>query len=70
MSKLTCIKCGKPADKVYKPDLDLTGIGMCNEHEEEVTMDIMISLMDKEGWKRFEKKYLNNKNENTKRTKK
>jgi len=58
---MTCIKCGKPADRVYKPDLDLTGIGMCNEHVEEVTIDIMISLMDKEGWKRFEKKYLNKK---------
>ena len=67
---MTCIKCGKPADKVYKPDLDLTGIGMCSEHEEEITLDIMISLMNEEGWKRFEKKYLNNKNENTKRTKK
>ena len=67
---MTCRKCGKPADKVYKPDLDLTGIGMCSEHEEEITLDIMISLMNEEGWKRFEKKYLNNKNENTKRTKK
>lgn len=62
MAKLTCIKCDKPADKVYKPDLDLTGIGMCSEHQEEITMDIMISLMTEDGWKMFEKKYLKNGN--------
>ena len=66
MNKTTCIKCDKPADKVYRPDLDLKGIGMCSEHEEEVTMDIMISLMDKEGWERFEKKYLKKKNSSKK----
>ena len=62
MTNLTCIKCDKPADKVYKPDLDLTGIGMCSEHQEEITMDIMISLMSEDGWKMFEKKYLKNGN--------
>ena len=58
---MKCIKCGKPSDKVYRPDLDLTGIGMCNEHEQEVTLDIMVSLINEDGWKRFEKKYLNKK---------
>lgn len=70
MNKTTCIKCGKPADKVYRPDLDLTGIGMCSEHEQEVTIDIIASLINEDDWKRFEKKYLKKKNENTKRTKK
>lgn len=58
---MKCIKCGKPPDKVYRPDLDLKGIGMCNEHEQEVTLDIMVSLINEDGWKRFEKKYLNKK---------
>jgi hypothetical protein len=61
MSKTTCIKCDKPADKVYKPDLDLKGIGMCNEHEKEVTIDIIASQINEDGWKRFEKKYLKKK---------
>ena len=61
MNKTTCIKCGKPADKVYRPDLDLTGIGMCSEHEQEVTIDIIASQINEEGWERFEKKYLKKK---------
>lgn len=59
---MTCIKCDKPADKVYRPDLDLKGIGMCSEHEQEVTIDIIASQINEDGWKRFEKKYLKNKN--------
>jgi len=58
---MNCIKCNKKADKIYRPDLDLKGIGMCNEHEQEVTLDIMVSLINEHGWKRFEKKYLNKK---------
>jgi hypothetical protein len=53
-----CIKCGKPAYRVYKPDLDLTGIGMCSEHQEEISLDLMIANF--EGWEKFEKKYLKN----------
>lgn len=60
---MECIKCGKPADKAYKPDLDLKGIGMCSEHEQEVTIDIIASQINEDGWKRFEKKYLKKKNE-------
>jgi hypothetical protein len=59
---MTCIKCGKPATKRYSPDLDVKGIGMCNDHAEEIYMDIMVCMM--EGWDKFEKKYLNqNKDE-------
>lgn len=63
MSKTTCIKCGKPADKVYRPDLDLKGIGMCNEHEQEITIDILSFVLNEDAYERFEKKYLKKKNE-------
>ena len=53
---MKCIKCGKPATKKYSPDLDIEGIGMCSEHQEEITMDILVASL--EGWDDFEKKYL------------
>lgn len=55
MKTETCIKCGKPAYRVYKPDLDVKGIGMCANHQEEISLDLMISNF--EGWDKFEKKY-------------
>lgn len=55
---MTCIKCGKPATKAYKPDLDVTGIGMCDDHAEEIKLDLLITQFDPKGWKKFEKKYL------------
>ena len=51
-----CIKCGKTATKRYSPDLDLNGIGMCDEHEEEIRKDLMIAMFT--DWKYFENKYL------------
>jgi hypothetical protein len=57
MSKLTCIKCGSEATKRYSPDLDIQGIGMCAEHEEEVMLDLLITQFDPKGWEKFEKKY-------------
>jgi hypothetical protein len=57
MSELTCIKCGVPATKRYSPDLDIKGIGMCDEHEEEVKLDLLITQFDPKGWDRFLKKY-------------
>jgi hypothetical protein len=63
MSKETCIKCGKPAYRVYKPDLDLAGIGMCSEHQEEISLDLMVANF--EGWEKFEKKYLKNEKKNS-----
>lgn len=56
---MNCLKCNEEADYVYRPDLDLTGIGMCKEHKEEIETDIMIATF--EGWESFEKKYLTNK---------
>ena len=58
MSDLTCIKCGAPATKRYSPDLDVKGIGMCDEHEEEIKLDLLITQFDSKGWEKFEKKYL------------
>jgi len=61
---MTCIKCGKPATKRYSPDLDVRGIGMCDDHAEEIYMDIMVCMM--EGWDYFEKKYLKPKKDESK----
>ena len=49
---MVCVKCGKRATKRYSPDLDLNGIGMCDEHEEEVRKDLMIAMFT--DWKHFE----------------
>ena len=58
MSNLVCIKCGIPSTKKYSPDLDIKGIGMCDEHEEEIKLDLLITQFDSKGWDKFEKKYL------------
>ena len=55
MEKQVCIKCGKSAYKVYKPDLDVEGIGMCSHHQEEVTLDLMVANFN--GWDKFKEKY-------------
>ena len=54
---MECIKCGAKATKRYSPDLDIKGIGMCDEHQEEIRMDLLITQFDKKGWDKFEKKY-------------
>lgn len=56
---MNCIKCGKPATKRFSPDLDIQGIGACDEHADEIEMDLIISSF--EGWGRFEKKYFKKK---------
>jgi hypothetical protein len=53
---MNCIKCGKKATKRYSPDLDIKGIGMCDEHAEEIQCDIVVAQL--EGWDWFEKKYI------------
>ena len=58
---MDCIKCGKKATKAYKPDLDVTGIGMCDEHLEEIQLDLLVAQFDPKGWEKFEKKYLKSK---------
>jgi len=60
-TKMECVKCGTKATKRYSPDLDIKGIGMCDEHEEEIRMDLLITQFDKKGWEKFEKKYLKDK---------
>jgi hypothetical protein len=54
---MKCIKCDAPATKKYSPDLDVTGIGMCDEHEEEIKLDLLITQFDPKGWDKFKKKY-------------
>lgn len=61
---MQCVKCGKTATKRFSPDLDIKGIGMCDEHEDEIKMDILVASF--EGWDKFEKKYLNNGKSNRK----
>ena len=54
---MECIRCGNPATKKYSPDLDIKGIGMCDEHEEEITLDLIMTRFDPKGWEKFEKKF-------------
>lgn len=61
MKNPNCIKCDKPSNKVYRPDLDLTGIGMCKEHEEVISRDLLAANFLHDGWEWFEKKYLKKK---------
>jgi hypothetical protein len=61
MKDLTCVKCGIPTTKKFTPDLDVTGIGMCDDHEEEIKLDLLVTQFDSKGWEKFEKKYLSNK---------
>lgn len=63
---MQCIKCGAPATKKYSPDLDVKGIGMCDEHQEEITLDLLVAQLDSKGWDKFEKKYLKPKSNETK----
>jgi hypothetical protein len=55
---MECVKCGAKATKRYSPDLDIKGIGMCDEHQEEIQMDLLITQFMPDGWEIFEKKYL------------
>jgi hypothetical protein len=54
---MECVKCGTKATKRYSPDLDIKGIGMCDEHAEEIQIDLLMTQFDKKGWDKFEKKY-------------
>lgn len=65
---MECIKCGAPATKRLSPDLDIKGIGMCDEHESEIKLDLLVTQFDKDGWKKFEKKYLKSKKDDRKGT--
>ena len=58
MTDLKCIKCNATASKKYSSDLDIKGIGMCDEHEEEIKLDLLITQFDPKGWDKFKKKYL------------
>jgi len=54
---MNCIKCNKTAQHHYSPDIDVKGIGMCNECKDEVFRDIKIAIIGND-WKHFKKKYL------------
>jgi hypothetical protein len=63
---MTCIKCGAAATKRFSPDLDINGIGVCDLHETEVRNYLMVAQFEKDGWKKFEKKFGLNKKKNEK----
>lgn len=65
-NRMNCIKCGKKAYRIYKPDLDLKGIGMCSDHQDEITLDLMIANFDEYGWVKFENKYYKDENKHIK----
>jgi hypothetical protein len=52
-----CIKCGNAATGAFTPDLDVKGIGYCDDHVEEIRLDLLVAQFDEKGWDRFEKKY-------------
>jgi hypothetical protein len=41
---MTCILCDNPAIAAIRPDLDLTGIGYCKEHEDQVKLGYLLML--------------------------
>lgn len=45
MSRLACIKCGKPATKRFSPDMDINGIGSCDACLDDVRMAYASLLM-------------------------
>lgn len=55
-----CIKCGKETTRRLSPDLDIEGIAACDDHIEEVRLDIFLALSTSD-FKRFEKKYYKTK---------
>jgi len=61
-TKLTCLKCGKPAVGRFTPDLDIRGVGFCKRHKIEIWLDIWITMEDgKVGKAYFYKKYFGKK---------
>jgi hypothetical protein len=54
---MKCVKCNLKATQNYSPDIDLKNVGMCDEHEEEIMLDILRTKFDPQGWEKFEKKY-------------
>ena len=45
--------CKKEAVRVFSPDLDIEGIGACDEHLAEVRMQLLIAAMEGD-WTWFE----------------
>jgi hypothetical protein len=54
---MSCVVCLKKATVHYTNDLDIKGIGACDEHQEMVRNDIMFLFLDLTTWKKLEKKY-------------
>lgn len=41
---MKCLICGKKAVHRFSPDLDIEGLGSCNEHVEDVQMAYMMLM--------------------------
>ena len=64
---MKCIKCGKECTIVITPDLDVKGFSTCEEHKDELKIDLLIATLEEKGWQKFEKKYFK-KNESNKKS--
>lgn len=51
---MKCIFCDKEATKAYRPDLDLTGLGTCDDHMNELTLMVLLWQGEKWGLKDVE----------------
>lgn len=47
---MKCAKCGHEAFKNISPDIDISGIGFCQKHEELVMMAYMLLMHNKKNW--------------------
>lgn len=55
-----CLKCGAEATAQFSPDLDIEGVGACEDHKTEIRNDLLFAgVTDKWNW--FNKKYNNKK---------
>ena len=54
---MKCLACSKDATVRYSPDLDIKGIGACDEHSEMIRTDIMFCSLDLISWEDFDSKY-------------
>lgn len=53
---MKCVKCDKEATIRFSPDLDIQGIGACEDCREEIHTDLMLAVI-RNDFKQFEKKY-------------
>lgn len=54
---MKCSKCDKYATGRLSPDLDIKGVGFCDEHEAEVKMEMLVLIFEgEEAYEKMKKK--------------